>query len=66
MDWVSYTLASPYATLTLHSLLLPLEKRLKATNQVISLLRFFDIQLLKNKLIIGENFSLVNIPVGYW
>ena len=71
MDWASFTLAAPCATVTLNSLLLPLEKRdpekiLKAKNQVLSLLKILDVQLLKNEFIIGDNFSLADIPAGCW
>ena len=53
MDWASFTLASPFATVTLNSLLLQLKKRdpekiLKTKNQVLSLLKILDVQLLKN------------------
>ena len=53
MDCASFTLSAPCATVTLNSLLLPLEKRdpekiLKAKNQVLSLLKILDVQLLKN------------------
>ena len=71
MDWAGFTLAAPCAIITLNLILLPHDKRdpnkvLKAKDQVLTLLKILDNQLIKNKFILGEEFSLADIPAGCW
>lgn len=71
MDWAGFTLAAPCAIITLNLILLPPDKRdpskvLKAKEQVITLLKILDHQLIDNKYILGEEFSLADIPAGCW
>ena len=54
MDWAGFTLAAPCAIITLNLILLPPDKRdptkvLKAKEQVLTLLKILDNQLIKNK-----------------
>ena len=71
MDWASFTLAAPCAIVTLNTLLLPEDKRdmdkvSKSKEQILSLLEILDDHLLKNQFVIGNNFSLADIPAGCW
>ena len=71
MDWAGFTLAAPCAIITLNLILLPPDKRdpnkvLKAKDQVLTLLKILDNQLINNKFILGDEFSLADIPAGCW
>ena len=71
MDWAGFTLAAPCAIITLNLILLPPDKRdpskvLRAKEQVLILLKILDNQLINNKYILGEEFSLADIPAGCW
>ncbi len=71
IDWASFTLAAPCATVTLNTILLPKEKRDpgkidKAKSQVLNLLKVLDAQLIENEYILGDNFTITDIPAGCW
>ena len=71
MDWAGFTLAAPCAIITLNLILLPPDKRdpnkvLKAKEQVLKLIKIFYNQLINNKYILGDEFSLTDIPAGCW
>ncbi len=71
MDWAGFTLAAPCAIITLNLILLPPEKRdaskvSKAKEQVLSLLKILNNQLGKNQYLLGQEFSLADIPAGCW
>lgn len=71
MDWAGFTLAAPCATVTLNMFLLPENKRdpskvLKAKEQVFLLLNILNNQLIYNNYILGNEFSLADIPAGCW
>lgn len=71
MDWAGFTLAAPCAIITLNLILLPPEKRddskvSKAKEQVLSLLKILNNQLGDNQYLLGQEFSLADIPAGCW
>ena len=71
MDWAGFTLAAPCATITLNLFLLPENKRdlnkiSKAKEQVFLLLNILNTQLINNNYILGDEFSLADIPAGCW
>ena len=71
MDWASFTLAAPCVIITLNLILLPPDKRypnkvLKAKKQVLKLIKIFYNQSINNKYILGDEFSLADIPTGCW
>ena len=71
MDWASFTLAAPCATATLNTMVLSKDKRnekkvVNAKSQILNLLKILDNQLLSKKFVIGDNFSLADIPAGCW
>ena len=71
MDWAGFTLAAPCAIITLNLILLPPDKRdpskvLRAKEQVLTLLKILDNQVIKNRYILGDEFSLADITAGCW
>ncbi len=71
IDWGSFTFASPCSLLTAHKLSLPEDQRdglivEKAKKDILSLLEIIDNQLGKEYFIVGEKFSLADIPLGIW
>ena len=71
IDWGSFTFASPCSLLTAHKLSLPEDQRdgsivEKAKKDILSLLKIIDNQLGKENFIVGEKFSLADIPLGIW
>ena len=71
IDWGSFTFASPCSLLTAHKLSLPEDQRdglivEKAKKDILSLLEIIDSQLGKENFIVGEKFSLADIPLGIW
>ena len=71
MDWAGFTLAAPCATITLNMFLLPEDKRdankiSKAKEQIFLLLNILETQLNNNDYILGDDFSLADIPAGCW
>ena len=71
IDWSSFTFASPCSLLTAHRLSLPPDLRdeliaEKAKKDILSLLGIIETQLVKKNFIVGEKFSLADIPLGIW
>jgi len=71
IDWGSFTFASPCSLLTANKLSLPQDQRddliaEKAKKEILSLLKLLDDHLVNKKFIIGEKFSLADIPLGIW
>ena len=71
IDWGSFTFASPCSLLTAHKLSLPQDQRdeliaEKAKQNILSLLEIIEKQLRNQHFIVGENFSLADIPLGIW
>ena len=71
IDWGSFTFASPCSLLTAHKLSLPQDQRdeliaEKAKQNILSLLEIIEKQLGNQNFIVGENFSLADIPLGIW
>ena len=71
IDWGSFTFATPCSLLTRHKLSLPEGKREKpiaelAENNILSLLEIIENQLGNKNFIVGEKFSLADIPLGIW
>ena len=71
IDWSSLVFGLPCSILTAHNLVLPVEKRnpimaKEAQKKIHSIFEILDNQLLKNNFILGEEFSLADIPIGCW
>ena len=71
IDWGSFTFASPCSLLTAHKLSLPIDQRdeliaEKAKKDILILLEIINNQLDNKNFIIGEKFSLADIPLGIW
>ena len=71
IDWGSFTFASPCSLLTAHKLSLPQDQRdeliaEKAKKDILSLLKIINSHLINKKFIVGEKFSLADIPLGIW
>ena len=71
IDWGSFTFASPCSLLTANKLSLPQDQRddliaEKAKKEILSLLKLLDDHLVNKKFIVGEKFSLADIPLGIW
>ena len=71
IDWGSFTFASPCSLLTAHRLSLPEDQREeliaeKAKKDIFNLLKIIDDHLGKQDFIVGEKFSLADIPLGIW
>ena len=71
IDWGSFTFASPCSLLTANKLSLPQDQRdqliaEKAKKEILILLKILDNHLINKNFIVGENFSLADIPLGIW
>ncbi len=71
IDWGSFTFASPCSLLTAHKLSLPQDQRNeliaeKAKKDILNLLEIVEDQLSNQNFIVGEKFSLADIPLGIW
>ena len=71
IDWGSFTFASPCSILTANKLSLPQDQRdeliaEKAKKDILSLLKIINSHLINKKFIVGEKFSLADIPLGIW
>ncbi len=71
MDWGSFTFASPCSLMTAHKLSLPKDQRnelvaQKAKDDILILLEIIDNNLSNKSYIVGNHFSLADIPLGIW
>ena len=71
VDWGSFTFAFPCSLLTANKLSLPQDQRdesiaERAKIDILKLLKIIDDNLVDRNFIIGEKFSLADIPLGIW
>ena len=71
IDWGSFTFGAPCSLLTANTLSLPKDQRddlvaEKAKNEILSLLLIIDSNLSNKDYIVGNKFSLADIPLGIW
>ncbi len=71
IDWGSFTFASPCSLLTAHKLSLPEDQRnelivKKAIDDILILLNIIDNNLSDKSYVVGNYFSLADIPLGIW
>ena len=71
VDWGSFTFAFPCSLLTANKLSLPQDQRdkfiaEKAKTDILKLLKIIDDHLVDKNFIVGEKFSLADIPLGIW
>ena len=71
IDWASFTFGVPCQLLTAHLAHLPLEKRdpkkvVEAKSIINKMLKILDAQLCKTTYLVGDKFSLADIPAGCW
>ena len=71
IDWASFTFGVPCQLLTAHMAHLPLDERnpkkvIEAKNIINKMLEILDVQLRKTSYLVGDNFSLADIPAGCW
>ena len=71
IDWGSFTFAFPCSLLTANKLSLPQDQRdefiaERAKIDILKLLKIIDDHLVDRNFIIGEKFSLADIPLGIW
>lgn len=71
IDWGSFTFASPCSILTANKLSLPKEQRnevlaQKAKDDILILLGILDNNLSDKSYVVGNKFSLADIPLGIW
>ena len=71
IDWGSFTFGVPCQLLTAHMAHLPIDKRdpnkvIEAKNIINEVLKILDQQLSKTNYLVGNNFTLADIPSGCW
>lgn len=71
IDWASFIFGVPCQLLTAHMAHLPLEERdpkkvIEAKNIINKMLKVLDVQLCKSSYLVGDKFSLADIPAGCW
>ena len=71
IDWASFAFGVPCQLLTAHMAHLPLDKRdpnkvIEAKDIINEMLKILDQQLCKTDYVVGDDFSLADIPVGCW
>ena len=69
IHWASFTFGVPCQLLTAYMAHLSLEGRdpkkvIEAQNIINKMLKVLDVQLCKSSYLVGDNFSLADIPVG--
>ena len=69
IDWANFIFGVPCQLLTAHMAHVPLEERdpkkvIEAKNIINKMLKVLDLQLCKSSYLVGDNFSLADIPVG--
>ena len=71
IDWASFIFGVPCQLLTAHMAHVPLKERdpkkvIEAKNIINKMLKVLDVQLCKSSYLVGDNFSLADIPAGCW
>lgn len=71
IDWGSFTFGVPCQLLTAHMVHIPIDKRdpnkiIEAINNINEVLKILDQQLSKTNYLVGNNFTLADIPAGCW
>ena len=71
IDWGSFTFGVPCQLLTAHMAHLPIEKRdpnkvIEAKNIINEMLKILDQQLSNTNYLVGNDFTLADIPAGCW